>query len=143
MRQGIEVDDAEVVWPESAREKVVEKNWRSILRVHLDDIEKYGLEYCLYFQTLRVLCGVLFILALLGIPELMFCLEGTTFLHDAPWTKPLEGHEFWYLRDFKKSGIPIWVAPVIRITLGCTGGTQFWGLAVISTMGVIPGLVIF
>ncbi|CAE7308145.1 unnamed protein product [Symbiodinium sp. CCMP2456] len=80
MRQGIEVDDAEVVWPESAREKVVEKNWRSVFRVHLDDVEKFGLEYCIYFQTLRVLCLMFFVLSLLAIPELLFCLRGNVFM---------------------------------------------------------------
>ncbi|CAE7023982.1 unnamed protein product [Symbiodinium natans] len=82
MRQGLDVDDAEVVWPESAREKIVEKNWRSIFQVHLDDVEKYGLEYCIYFHTLRVLCGMFFVLALLATPALLFCLQGNSFVHD-------------------------------------------------------------
>ena len=85
MRQGLDVDDAEVVWPESAREKIVEKNWRSIFQVHLDDVEKYGLEYCIYFHTLRVLCGMFFVLALLATPALLFCLQGNSFVHDAAW----------------------------------------------------------
>ena len=88
MRQGIEVDDAEVVWPESAREKVVEKNWRSVFRVHLDDVEKFGLEYCIYFQTLRVLCLMFLVLSLLAIPELLFCLRGNVFMQDVPRPGP-------------------------------------------------------
>ena len=87
MRQGIEVDDAEVVWPESAREKVVEKNWRSVFRVHLDDVEKFGLEYCICFQTLRVLCVMFLLLSLLAIPELLFCLRGNVFMQDVPRPK--------------------------------------------------------
>ena len=78
MRQGIEVDDAEVVWPESAREKVVEKNWRSVFRVHLDDVEKFGLEYCIYFQTLRYYAHVL-VLLLLAIPEVLLLLVECIF----------------------------------------------------------------
>ena len=44
--QAVETADTELEWQDSGREKVVEQNFRSILRVHLDDVEKYGLEHC-------------------------------------------------------------------------------------------------
>ncbi|CAJ1407641.1 unnamed protein product [Effrenium voratum] len=67
------------IWPDSGREKVLERDWRSIFRVHLDDVEKYGLEYCLYFQSLRVLCAMLFLTCIPGTLELLYLLNGPVF----------------------------------------------------------------
>lgn len=77
--QAIEAADTELEWQESGREKVLEQNFQSILRVHLDDVEKYGLEHCLYFQALRIFGKVYFFISLLAIVQILFALEGTRF----------------------------------------------------------------
>lgn len=68
----------EFQWPDSGREKVVE-DYRFILWVRLDDVEKYGLEYCLYFQTLRYVCRFLFFMSIAAIFLIIFALEGSQF----------------------------------------------------------------
>lgn len=70
--------DVEFQWPDSGREKVVE-DYRFILWVRLDDVEKYGLEYCLYFQTLRYVCRFLFFMSIAAIFLIIFALEGSQF----------------------------------------------------------------
>jgi len=80
--QAIEAANTELDWQDSGREKVVEQNFRSILRVHLDDVEKYGLEHCLYFQTIRIFCKVYFFLSFLSIFQILFALQGKRFSDD-------------------------------------------------------------
>ena len=54
--QTIEAADTELEWADSGREKVVEQNFRSILRVHLDDVEKFlagGFKQCVFLGSLK------------------------------------------------------------------------------------------